>query len=180
MEDTAEQLTSLIQSKYNALHNVGVVAISPADLAAKVFKDIDPRSNSPLLVQIAAVLELRQLARAVCRQRQNDDERTAEQGSLFDFQLQPRYPASRTTDGVTEDVYVLRNYLTHKERTRNIARLRREAEAKMVHADAFQAETDLLVRLGKLSVEDAEGEDEHMTKTEEASSAIEMHPRNVQ
>jgi hypothetical protein len=157
MEQTAEQLNSIIRRKYNALDDAGVIAISPADLAAAVFDDIDPKHSSPVLVQIAAVLELRQLARAVCRERQGEDERIAEQGNLFDFQLQPRYPAIRTIDGEREEVYVLRENLTLKERLRNIDRLRREAEAKMVHADALQAETDFLVRAGKLSMQEPVG-----------------------
>jgi HAMP domain-containing protein len=41
-----------------------------------------------------------------------------------------------------------------KERLRNIERLRREAEAKMLHADVLQAETDFLIRTGKLLRED--------------------------
>ena len=95
MEET--QLTSLIRRKYDILHDAGVIAISPADLAIDVFNDIDPKKTSPMLVQMAAVLELRQLARGVCRQRHIDSERDAEQGNLFDFQLQPRY--SRIANG---------------------------------------------------------------------------------
>ena len=83
MEET--QLTSLIRRKYDILHDAGVIAISPADLATDVFNDIDPKKTSPMLVQMAAVLELRQLARGVCRQRHIDSERDAEQGNLFDF-----------------------------------------------------------------------------------------------
>lgn len=155
MEET--QLTSLIRRKYDILHDAGVIAISPADLATDVFNDIDPKKTSPMLVQMAAVLELRQLARGVCRQRHIDSERDAEQGNLFDFQLQPRYPALRTVDGESEEVYVLREHLTFSERMRNIERLRREAEAKMVHADALQAETDLLIRSAKLSDRETAG-----------------------
>ena len=52
---------------------------------------------------------------------------------------------------------MLREHLTFSERMRNIERLRREAEAKMVHADALQAETDLLIRSAKLSDRETAG-----------------------
>jgi hypothetical protein len=159
MESTTEQLTVILSRKYNALDEKGVVAISPADLASAAYSEIDPLGRAPWLVQIAAIAELRQLARAVCRTRHLESERTSEQGSLFDFQLQPRYPAKRPlVDGETpEDVYVLREHLTKNERDKNILRLRREAEAKTVHADALQAETDYLIQAGRLSEESVAG-----------------------
>ncbi len=147
MDQTSEQLNSFIKSKYNALDEAGVIAISPADLAAEVFKEIDPESVSPMLVHIAAILELRQLSRAICRQHQTESEFAAEQESLFEFKLQSRYPVSRVIDGISESVYVLRSHLTIEERTQNIQRLRREADAKQGHADALQAETDHVARL---------------------------------
>jgi hypothetical protein len=153
--ETAEQLNSRIRLVYNALDDARVIAISPADLAEAVFKQIDPAKHSPVLVEIAAIPQLRQLARAICRKRQEESERSSEQVNLFDLQLQVRYPATRTINGEADDVYVLREHLTVEERIRNSARLRREAEAKMVHADALDAETDHLVRTGKLLKEDA-------------------------
>jgi hypothetical protein len=41
-----------------------------------------------------------------------------------------------------------------KERLRTIERLRREAEALRIHADVLQAETDHLIRTGKLWMEE--------------------------
>jgi hypothetical protein len=160
VEQTAEQLNALLRSRYNVLDEARVIAISPADLATQVFDDIDPAKASPALVRVAAILELRQLARAICRTRNHESERNAEQGNLFDFQLQDRYPAPRVDveTGEVEDFYVRRLYLTIEERQRNIERLRREAEAKMVHADALQAETDHLVRQGKLALEELANE----------------------
>lgn len=66
-------------------------------------------------------------------------------------QLQPRYPATRTIEGESDEVYVLRSHLTLQERRANVARLRREAEAKMVHADALEAETEMLLHAGQLA-----------------------------
>ena len=150
MDRTTEELNDILREKYNALDDAGVIAISPADLAQATYNEIDPRKVAPVLVRLAAILELRQLARAICRRRHIDSERIAEQGNLFDFQLQPRYPATRIIEGEKEEVYVLRMHLTYKERMENIQRLSREIDAKTVHRDALQAETDLLVRAGKL------------------------------
>jgi hypothetical protein len=146
-----EELTQLIRQQYNVLDQANIIAICPSDLAEAVFGIIDPRSLSPDLVRLAAVLELRQLSRAICRERHATQEHNAEQGSLFDMQLQPRYPAERDGD----DAYVLRSYLTLDERMRNIERLRREANAKLAHADALQAETDDMVRRGLLVLAEA-------------------------
>lgn len=151
MEQTAERLNSIIRMKYNSLDNAGVEVIFPDDLAHETFKEIDPETDSPALVRIAALLELKQLARAICRQRQADSERESEQAGLFEFQLQERYPAQRgaSEDGPT-DGYVLRARLTIEERRKNINRLRREARAKISHADALEAETESLIRQGNL------------------------------
>jgi hypothetical protein len=146
MMNSEGQLSSLIREKYNALDALGVVAICPAQLAADVMLDIDPDGDSPALVQTAAGLALRQLARAVCRSHQIEQEYLVEQASLFEFKLQPRYPAEREGD----DAYVLRSHLTIDERRKNITRLRREAEAKTLHADALEAETQHLVATGEL------------------------------
>lgn len=146
MTKECDQLTSLLREEYNLYDAVGKIEISPEDLAQAVYKRIDPRYVSPPLVQHAAILELKQLARGICATRQLEDERNVEQGSLFDIQLQPRYPARRDN----RDVYVLRAHLTLEERNENIARLRAEAEAKHAHADALQAETNMLLSQGKL------------------------------
>lgn len=154
MEQTAERLSSIIRLKYNALDEAGAEVIFPEDLAIATFNEIDPDKDSPSLVKIAAILELKQLARAVCRKRQADGESEDEDASLFDGQLQERYPAMRglSEDGSTEG-YVLRNHMTVEERRKNINRLRREARAKIRHADALEAETESLIREGKLREE---------------------------
>jgi hypothetical protein len=156
--ETAEQLNQKIRFVYDAMDAAGVIAISPADLADKVLKNIDPNQDSPALVEVAATLELRQLARAICRRRQDESEHDAEQEELFDFKLQMRYPTTRISDKQTgsEDIfYVLRDHLTVSERRANSNRLRREGEAKIVHANLLDAETDHLISKGELISEDA-------------------------
>jgi hypothetical protein len=68
----------------------------------------------------------------------------------WNIQLQPRYPATREGD----DAYILRGHLSIGERRENIQRLRREASSKTQHADALEAETEDLIRSGKLAAEE--------------------------
>lgn len=148
---STEVLMTAIRDRYNAFDAEGVEAIDTSLLAESVYETLDPESDSPLLVKFAAVLELKQLARSICRDRQSLAERDAEQDGLFEFQLQPRYPAARNG----RDMYVLRHCLSVVERKKNIQRLRSEATAKNNHADALAAETDDLIRQGLLSVSEA-------------------------
>jgi hypothetical protein len=60
-----------------------------------------------------------------------------------------RYPVERDGD----DGFSLREFLTYEERLKNINRLRHEAFGKLAHADALEAETEELVRNGKLHAE---------------------------
>lgn len=141
------QLNEMLQREYDALNDGGAVIIEPPMLASLVMDAIDSARLSPPLVNVAATLQLRQLARAICRSRnvkRNDD---SGQESMFDDQLQPRYPV----DSEGETGYKLREQLTLKERERIISMLRKEAAAKGRHADALQSETDDLVRRGILS-----------------------------
>jgi len=143
---SAEELNDIIRSNYNVLNEQRAVCIAPATLAWAALESIDPQMKSPPMARIAAFLELKQLARAICRARQLAAESSAENGTLFEGQLQPRYPTER--DG--EDVYVLREFLSVPERFQNSGRLRREAGAKLAHADALDAETKDLLHTGKL------------------------------
>lgn len=146
---TTERLNEILREKYDELHGAGDVEISPAKLATFAYLIIDPEHVAPMLVEGAAILELRQLARSICATRDRDQANETEQMSMFDMQLQPRYPARRGE----EDVYVLRSCLTEEERRHNSARLRKESEAKNRHADALDAETDDLLMRGVLALE---------------------------
>lgn len=172
-ETETEHLNLLIRTKFNNLVEDGANIILPSDLAAAVFKIIDPGKKSPVLVQLAAILELRQLSRAVCRRQHKESEENSEQGNLFDFHLQDFYPASRQVNGETQDAYVRRGYLTYGERMRNVTRLRNEAVAKQVHADALLAETEDLVRRGELASED------NVIAEIEAPLSLPGHPQAV-
>lgn len=145
-KESTGKLMELLKMLYLELDADGEVGISPTLLASKVLDTIDPNRCSPILVSIAASLELRQLARVVCRETQSENESRAAQSVLFDEQLQSRYPATR--DG--EEIYVMRQHLTVEERLWNVSRLRKEAQTKGRHADALQSETDKLIASGVL------------------------------
>lgn len=145
-----EQLTEILRAEYNRLDELNAEAISPAQLAQHTYAVIDPGEVSPDLVQVAAILALKQMARAICRARNLKEQQEVEdldrQDTLFDDDLQPRYPADREED----EVYVLRERLSYEERLIIIAKLRAEANAKLKHAEALEAETERLIRAGKL------------------------------
>lgn len=146
-EGMTEQLMQHLRSAYDRLDNSGDIEVSPAVVADEVRRVIDPESESPTLLCYAAVLELRQMARSLCRKRTCiDDDSAAEQQTLFDGQLQRRYPATRRGD----EVYVLREYMTLDERIANISRLENEGRAKLRHADALRSETEALIARGIL------------------------------
>jgi len=122
-----------------------VLVISPMAVEQRVIKCLDPDIVAPLLVNHLARLQLRQLCRQLLITRSQEHDAKATQqaqlsASIFDVQLQPYYPAKR--EG--EEVYVRRDHLTLAERRYNEARLRAEARAKNIHADALRAETDSL------------------------------------
>lgn len=144
-----EQLNEILRGEYNRLDELSVEAISPAELANYTYRVIDPGSVAPDLVTAAAILTLRQMARAICRARNREEQDNVEDGgqeTLFEMELQPRYPARRNED----EVYVQRERLTFEERQIIIAKLRAEASAKSAHADALEAETEKLIRAGML------------------------------
>lgn len=146
-DSAAQQVLQVLREVYVELDEQGEIEVRPAMLAEAVRRQIDPEGVSPVLMSYAGVLQLRQMARSVCRKAINeDDEDGAGQAALFDGQLQRRYPAERNG----EEVYVLRDHLSLDERRRNIFRLRAEASSKARHADALEAETEGLIARGVL------------------------------
>lgn len=111
-------------------------AISPAWLATKTMDAINfPRALHPL-GYLGCHLQLRQMARRFCREEFDPAETT--QGELFQGALQQRYPRC-PSENETEPVYVLRDLLLETDVKYNTARLRKEADAKLKHADALEA-----------------------------------------
>lgn len=138
------QAMDILSREYDRLNNAGAVEIRPDVLAQKAYRKIDTKKKAPPLAQWLAQLELRQMARLICRRHIDGYEESIDQGALFDGQLQPRYPATRNG----EETYVKREFLALEERLNNVARLRKESIAKARHADALEAETDRLKAQG--------------------------------
>jgi hypothetical protein len=109
------------------------IRISPAWLATAAMRTLDRRRQSPPLVYKGCHLQLRQLARAVCRTRFEQESDTHE---MFP-DLQRRYPTKRDEDA--EPQYVLLEHLTEDDVNYNYGRLYSEAQGKMKHADALLA-----------------------------------------
>jgi len=147
-ETQSEQVMQILRDEYARLDDSGEINIKPALLAARTKARIDPDDQSPTLIGYCAVLEMRQMARSICRQKSPTDEVTiSSQTELFDGQLQRRYPATR--DG--EEGYVLRDHLTLAERRTIEVRMSTAAMSLARHVDAFRAETEVLVARGDLS-----------------------------
>lgn len=147
-ETQSEQVMQIIREEYALLDDAGEIKIKPALLAARTRARIDPDDIAPTLIAYCAVLELRQLARTVCRERSPTDDVSHEssQSELFDGQLQRRYPALRDD----EEVYVLRACLTLAERKTIEQRMMAASISLARHVDAFRAETEQLLRQGML------------------------------
>lgn len=150
MAKDSEGLLSIVQEVYAELDRQSPVDISSHICAAEAMKIIDPKGIGPAMEQLGCTLYLRQLARGVCHERAEDGTGgefiSDGQGTLFDGQLQRRYPIG---DGKT---YRLREHMTYAERMANAERLESESVAKAKHARALRAETEMLVAQGKLSI----------------------------
>lgn len=112
------------------------IRVSPLWLATEAMVSLDEFRRSPSLVYQAAHLQLRQMARAICRERFEDDKADSEQHELFP-NLQKRYPAAHSPDAEPE--YVLLEHLTDEDVAYNVNRLRAEAKKKEAHANALEA-----------------------------------------
>jgi hypothetical protein len=102
---------------------------------------IDPRRVAPPLVHLGCHLEMRQIARGILREWFEGDEEefsASAQHELFPL-LQRRYPVQRMRGGSDEPQYERLEDLSDADLRFNVARLRREADAKLHHADALEA-----------------------------------------
>lgn len=109
--------------------------ISPAWIATEAMNELDPERLAPHLIYLGCHLQLRQIARGLCRTRYEGDAKPADQHELF-HGLQWRYPSAASASS-EEAVYVRLEYLTKADIAYNVERLRREGEAKIEHADAL-------------------------------------------
>lgn len=143
LDSLTGQVMVEIRKAILCLESENVVVISPALVESKVMKRLDNDEYAPLLVSHLARLQIRQLCRRQLAARHAETEKgVIKQGvlspSIFDIQLQERYPVKRSD----EEVYILRSHMEKVDYLANAARLRAEATTKSLHADALQAEAE--------------------------------------
>jgi hypothetical protein len=115
------------------------VRINPSWIATEALQEIDPAGSSLELVRLGCHLQLRQIARSLCRKlfEDSDDDDGQPRFTGFDG-LQWRYPTARSK-GKPDPEYVLRDRMSEDDIAFNVSRLRSEARAKLAHADALEA-----------------------------------------
>jgi hypothetical protein len=96
----------------------------------------ETQRNRPL-IYLASHLQLRQIARELCRKSYAGDEESKRQHELFP-DLQWRYPSARSKEQ-EEPEYVRLEHLEEVDVDYNVARLRKEGRAKLKHADSLEA-----------------------------------------
>jgi len=132
-----QQLKAIIERVYERRRDQ--ISVNPSWLATEAMQEIDPEKKSPELAYRAAHLQLRQMARGLCRKQWEDDTEDSErdQHELFP-DLQRRYPTARSS-GWEEPEYILLEHLTKRDVDYNVVRLRREGATKLRRADALEA-----------------------------------------
>jgi hypothetical protein len=116
----------------------GQVRINPSWIATEALREIDPVGQSLELVRLGCHLQLRQIARGLCRKLFEDNEDDDEPRFTGFEGLQWRYPTARSK-GKPEPEYILRDNMSDADIGFNVARLRSESRAKLAHADALEA-----------------------------------------
>lgn len=120
--------------------------ISPLWVATEATKQIgawDLKESVPLVYE-ACHLHLRQVARSLCRAlfEVSDGQDAESQGNSAQHQLFPdlqwRYPRAPAGSRI-ETSYVLLEQMTDADIRYNVQRLKREARARLGHADALHA-----------------------------------------
>lgn len=140
-ETKTEMLMQELRKQYETAWSSGAPWIDPAYLADSALLSMDPTKDSPILVSWGCTLELRQLARQLCRRGARSMERQAEEGQpdMFSDLLQDMYPCARNG----REVYVRRAAMTRDDYEINVARLSTEAVSKQRHSDALRAEMEM-------------------------------------
>jgi hypothetical protein len=154
MRNIRAELDEMLRRAF-AQHQGAGTRVKPRELAAEVYERIDPDDVAPDLSAGAAEFYLIGRAGQICAAEHTVSEVVAEQVDLFEFKLQKLYPAERDD----EKCYIPRDELTFEDRVLNIKRLEKEGERKIHHARVLRAETEHLVRAGKLDGDLAELDD---------------------
>jgi hypothetical protein len=131
--DEGSELYAVIRGVYERHRDQP--SINPTWLATEAMVSIEFDRTMHDLGWIGCHLQFRQIARSFCRRHFDPTE--AVETDLFPETLQDRYPLQVQAPG-EEPQYVLLNLLNEADARFNIARLRKEAEAKLRHADALE------------------------------------------
>lgn len=143
-----QQINGEFERQYAFLD--GAVSIMPSALAHRVFETFST-GDEEAHIQYASLEHLKHMARVYLARRKDADgdmnEAHGAQGDLdlgtsFSRKLQDRYPLPRQPG--EEPAYKLRSELTADERAWNVQQLRKSARARMEHADALEAEGQML------------------------------------
>lgn len=143
-----QQINGEFERQYAFLD--GAISIMPSALAHRVFETFSTGDEEPH-IQYASLEHLKHMARVYLARRKDADgdmnETHGAQGDLdlgtsFSKKLQDRYPLPRQPG--EEPTYKLRSELTAEERAWNVQQLRKSARARMEHADALEAEGQIL------------------------------------
>lgn len=115
--------------------------LSPAALAMVAYDCFAEEGVEPHIAY-GCLEHFKSLARKVLAGRFADEgeknDAYAGQGELFSGHLQERYPLPRKKG--EDPQYKLRSELTAEERAWNVKQLRKSADARLLHADALEAE----------------------------------------
>lgn len=135
----------LTEMERQSLFLKDAILISPSALAHRVYEtfaagDVEPH------IEYTSLEHLKDMARGFLRRHEadSDDNPVHLQDDLpgFSGHLQDRYPIPRKKGD--EPVYKLRRHLTQDERAWNVAVLRKSAKARLEHADALEAEGQMV------------------------------------
>lgn len=137
MSEHAEIMTTM-QTQMEALDSA--ISIMPTALAHATYCEISPDQDEDRLVAYLTVQMLTAMARKLLGKRfsHDGDESDAYENDLFSGALQSRYPLPRQNG--EEPTYKLREHLTPEERAWNVKQLRKSAQSRLEHADALEAE----------------------------------------
>jgi hypothetical protein len=143
-----QRIMNEIAQQYEFLSESVIVA--PSSLAHRAFEAFST-GEEEAHIQYASLEHFKQMAREFLRRRKTPDgeenEAHVAQGDLdlgtrFSGKLQDRYPIPRSNG--EEPVYKRRFDLTAEERAWNVRQLRRSAIARREHADALEAEGQIV------------------------------------
>lgn len=143
-----QKINGELERQYTFLD--GAIIVSPSALAHRVY-EVFSHGDEDAHIAYSSLEHMKHMARVFLASRKDADgdknEAHGAQGELdlgvsFSGKLQDRYPLPRKAG--EEAAYKLRSHLTPEERRWNVMQLRKSASARMEHADALEAEGQII------------------------------------